>query len=104
MWCYTTYAGRLGPGNSACIVYNKPYAGLRRVTSRVICREGGANEHMGMRRIATSSTWSSFITQDERSESVARDSNRHFEALYQRYYPGVLAFLRFLVGTPEVAE
>ena len=57
-----------------------------------------------MKRMAISSVWSSFVKQDERSECIARDSTIHFEVLYSRYYAGVLAFLRFLVGTPEVAE
>jgi len=35
---------------------------------------------------------------------MARDQYRDFEALYLRYYPGVLVFLCFLVGAHEVAE
>jgi RNA polymerase sigma factor (sigma-70 family) len=59
---------------------------------------------MSVRRIAISFAWSSFVRQDQRSESMAEDQYRDFEALYRRYYPGVLVFLCFLVGTPEVAE
>lgn len=58
---------------------------------------------MGVRRIAISSAWS-FVRQDVRSESMAEDEYGGFEALYRRYYPGVLVFLCFLVGSQEVAE
>ncbi len=44
--------------------------------------------------------WSSFI----KGESIAQDSSTHFDVLYQQYYPHILAFLRFLVGSTEVAE
>ncbi|GAC1314057.1 MAG: sigma-70 family RNA polymerase sigma factor [Ktedonobacteraceae bacterium] len=56
------------------------------------------------KRIALSSTWSSFVKQHERSEAIASNPCVRFDMLYQRYYASVLAFLRFLVGTPEVAE
>ncbi len=59
---------------------------------------------MSVRRIAISSAWSSFVRQDEWSESMAEDQYGGFEALYRRYYPGVLVFLCFLVGAQEVAE
>lgn len=59
---------------------------------------------MSVRRIAISFAWSSFVRQDQRSESMAEDQYRDFEALYRRYYPGVLVFLSFLVGSQEVAE
>jgi RNA polymerase sigma-70 factor, ECF subfamily len=35
---------------------------------------------------------------------MANDQHRSFEALYQGYYPDVLVFLCFLVGSREVAE
>jgi RNA polymerase sigma factor (sigma-70 family) len=35
---------------------------------------------------------------------MANDQQRSFEALYHRYYPDVLVFLSFLVGSQEVAE
>ena len=53
-----------------------------------------------MKRIAISSVWSSFV----KSETVAKDSSARFDVLYQQYYPHILAFLRFLVGSTEVAE
>lgn len=56
-----------------------------------------------MKRMVISSVWSSF-TKGGRSEFIARDSSARFDALYQQHYPNILAFLRFLVGTPEVAE
>lgn len=59
---------------------------------------------MGMRRVAFSSAWPLFLRQNERGESIARDQCANIETLYRRYYPGVLTFLCFLVGTPEVAE
>lgn len=59
---------------------------------------------MSVRRIAISSAWSSFVRQDQWSESMAEDQYRDFEALYRRYYPGVLVFLSFLAGSEEVAE
>ena len=59
---------------------------------------------MGTRRMAISTTWSSFMRRDERSESATADHCPGIDMLYRRYYPGVLAFLCFLVGTPEVAE
>ena len=59
---------------------------------------------MSIKRIAISTAWSSLLRQDKRGEALAADPWLLFEALYQHYYPGVLAFLRFLVGSPEVAE
>jgi len=59
---------------------------------------------MSVRKIAISSQWSLFARQDVRSESIAGDHYTGFEALYRRYYPGVLVFLCFLAGTPQVAE
>lgn len=61
---------------------------------------------MGMARITISSAWSawsSLLRQHERSVG-ANEDGVCFDALYRRYYPGVLAFLCFLVGSPEVAE
>lgn len=40
----------------------------------------------------------------EQSDCSARDQSIRFDTIYQQYYLSVLAFLRFLVGTPEVAE
>src|SRR5260221_2699332 len=57
-----------------------------------------------MRRIAISSSWSSFVRQKEGSESIAGDHYTDFDALYRQYYPRILVFLCFLVGKPEVAE
>ena len=55
-----------------------------------------------MKRMAISSVWSSFAR--GRNEFIVRDVSARFDALYQQNYHTILAFLRFLVGTPEVAE
>ncbi|MGI9057209.1 MAG: RNA polymerase sigma factor [Ktedonobacteraceae bacterium] len=59
---------------------------------------------MGMARITFSwSVWSSLLRKHKRSEG-GNDETAYIDALYRQYYPSVLAFLCFLVGTPEVAE
>ncbi|MFL5627341.1 MAG: RNA polymerase sigma factor [Ktedonobacteraceae bacterium] len=59
---------------------------------------------MSIKRIAVSAAWLALLRQDKRGEALTADPWVRFEALYQCYYPGILAFLRFLVGSPEVAE
>ncbi len=59
---------------------------------------------MGMARITFSwSVWSSLLRKHKHSEG-GNDETAYIDALYRQYYPSVLAFLCFLVGTPEVAE
>lgn len=48
--------------------------------------------------------WSSLTQTGQHSQHAADGQACCFEELYGWYYPGVLAFLRFLVGKPEVAE
>lgn len=56
-----------------------------------------------MRSIAFSATWSAL--KGQRSERLLAESQEaYFSVLYQRYYPAVLAFLQFLVGTQQGAE
>jgi RNA polymerase sigma-70 factor (ECF subfamily) len=50
------------------------------------------------------SAWAWFGNEDERCTSAASDQETRFALLYQRTYPGVLGFLRLLVGSPDVAE
>jgi RNA polymerase sigma-70 factor, ECF subfamily len=38
------------------------------------------------------------------SEGMAENASARFELLYRRYYPGILTFLCFLVGSREAAE
>ncbi len=59
---------------------------------------------MGMARITFSwSIWSSLLRKHGHSEG-SNDEIAYIDTLYRQYYPSVLAFLCFLVGTPEVAE
>jgi RNA polymerase sigma-70 factor (ECF subfamily) len=56
-----------------------------------------------MRSIAFSAAWSSL--KEQRGENLLAESQEaYFSALYQRYYPAVLAFLQFLTGTQQGAE
>jgi RNA polymerase sigma-70 factor (ECF subfamily) len=57
-----------------------------------------------MRERAISAAWTWFGNEDERNASAASDQKARFAILYQHAYPGVLGYLRLLVGAPEVAE
>lgn len=60
-----------------------------------------------MRSITISAVWSSLTSQQKGHEQLKRLVPRQaacFDALYQQYYPAICAFLRVLVGKPEVAE
>ncbi|HEY6407105.1 MAG TPA: RNA polymerase sigma factor [Ktedonobacteraceae bacterium] len=57
-----------------------------------------------MKRITLPSAWLAFGRRYKQWNAFAGEQSIHFDGLYQHYYPAVLGFLRFLVGSPEVAE
>lgn len=74
---------------------------------------------MGMKRLAFTSAWlarslqppvqslwTMGIQQEYKAagEDMAENPSVRFEILYRRYYPGILTFLYFLIGSREVAE
>lgn len=61
---------------------------------------------MSIARLSLSSAWSawaSLLRQQARTE-IASSESICLDTLYRRYHASVLAFLCFLVGSPEVAE
>ncbi len=61
---------------------------------------------MEMGRVGISSSWSLPASQEEQCTPAIGERGQQisFDALYQRYYPRVLAFLRFRTGMFDVAE
>ncbi|HEY7123668.1 MAG TPA: sigma-70 family RNA polymerase sigma factor [Ktedonobacterales bacterium] len=57
-----------------------------------------------MSDLPISATWWLRVTQGEQGMTLEDKQMSHFEVLYQRFYPGILGLLRFLVGNQEVAE
>src|SRR5712692_12114484 len=92
-----------GPNNYYLVTLSAA-KGLSRSCNTLWYRRSSLLDTADTKRIALSSTWSTFVKQHERSEAIAGNPCVRFDILYQRYYASVLAFLRFLVGTPEVAE
>ncbi len=59
---------------------------------------------MSMKSITISTIWLSLMRQENRRKRLIDEHNICFDALYQKHYSAIFAFLHFLVGTPEAAE